>query len=165
MAGLAFAAGAFAALAVQRLHGEAMLLARLELMHEEQRQHHWRTDMADKHRLHFDLLCKAVQDPDLAAVLDTYEIEITPTQLKQYLFANALYGNLLHAFRSGTVSLEEALGHMRGICQSSIFREYWEVTGHHRESLPAGSQERLLARHVDEIVARANDENDQWWVA
>ncbi|MFF4907231.1 DUF6082 family protein [Streptomyces sp. NPDC001260] len=150
---------------VRHLRGERMLLAHLERLHEEQRQHYRRTDMTEKHRLQFDLLCKAVQDPDLATVLNTYEMEISQTQLKQYLFANALYGNLLHAYRMGTVDLEEALGHMRGICQSAIFREYWEATEHHRESLPSDSQERLLARHVDEIVARANDENDQWWVA
>ncbi|MFE2277780.1 DUF6082 family protein [Streptomyces sp. NPDC059454] len=164
-AGLAFLAGVLAARTAHRLRGENVLLAHLERMHEEQRQHHWRSDLAAKHRLQFDLLCEAVQDPDLAAVLDTYESPMDSTRLKQYLFANALYGNLLHAFRMGTVSLDEALGHMRGICQSAIFRDYWEVTEHHRESLPADSQERLLAHHVDEIVARAADENDQWWVA
>ncbi|PTN00435.1 DUF6082 family protein [Streptomyces spinosirectus] len=164
-AGLAFVAGALVAATAQRLREETALLARLEQMQEEQREHHRRADMTDKHRLHFDLLCKAVQDPDLAAVLDTYEMEISPAQLKQYLFANALYGNLLHAYRMGTVDLDEALGHMRGICQSAIFRDYWQATQHHRESLPSDSQERLLARHVDEIVARADDENDHWWVA
>ncbi|WP_263973121.1 DUF6082 family protein [Streptomyces dioscori] len=164
-AGLAFAAGALTAFAAQRLHDENTLLAHLDRMHQEQQQHYQRIDMADKHRLQFDLLCKAVQDPDLSAVLDTYEIEVSQTQLRQYLFANALYGNILHAFRMGTVNLDEALGHMRGICQSRIFREYWEVTLHHRASLPADSQERLLSGHVDEIVTRASDENDQWWVS
>ncbi|HET6860573.1 MAG TPA: DUF6082 family protein [Streptomyces sp.] len=131
----------------------------------QQHHLHRRADLADKHRLQFDLLCKAMDDPELAAVLDTYEDEVRPERQRQFLLANALYGNLLHAYRLRTTDREETLGHLRGICRSRVFRAYWDATRHHRESLPAGSQERLLAELVDEIVARASEERDEWWVA
>ncbi|MFI5808042.1 DUF6082 family protein [Streptomyces sp. NPDC051561] len=131
----------------------------------QRRQLHRRTEMAAKHRLQFDVLCKAMDDPVLAQVLDTYEDSVRPEEHRQFLFANALYGNLLHAYRLGTTNLDETLGHLRGICQNHIFRDYWDATRHHRESLPAGSQERLLAAQVDEIVARASEAQDRWWIA
>lgn len=131
----------------------------------QQRQFQRRQDMTAKHRLHFDLLCKAMCDPALAAVLDTYDADVPPERQRQFLFANALYGNILHAYRTGTMDLEEALGHLRGACQSSVFRDFWDHTGHHRESLPSDSQESRLGRLVDDIVARASEQNDGWWVA
>ncbi|MFI0982828.1 DUF6082 family protein [Streptomyces sp. NPDC021093] len=140
------AGAAFAVLLVQRRHLQR------------------RTDLADKHRLQFDLLCKAMDDPELAEVLDTYDEEIPPGKQRQFLLANALYGNLLHAYRLGTTSRAETLGHLRGICQSRIFRDYWDATRHHRETLPGNSQERRLAVLVDEIVATASEERDNWWV-
>ncbi|MCX5203735.1 DUF6082 family protein [Streptomyces sp. NBC_00237] len=123
-----------------------------------------RIELADKHRLQFDLLCKAMDDPELAAVLDTYDEEIPTGRQRQFLLANALYGNLLHAYRLGTIDTSETLAHLRGISQSAIFRDYWDATRHHREALPATSQERTLAAMVDTVVARASEERDRWWV-
>ncbi|MFJ2740117.1 DUF6082 family protein [Streptomyces sp. NPDC087440] len=123
-----------------------------------------RKELADKHRLQFDLLCKAMDDPELAAVLDTYDEDISVDKQRQFLFANALYGNLLHAYRLGTISTAETLAHLRGISQSALFRDYWDATRHHRETLPADSTERQLARMADTVVARASDERDRWWV-
>ncbi|MEU1074235.1 DUF6082 family protein [Streptomyces sp. NPDC005878] len=132
-AGLAIAAGA-AGLALQN----RLLARRLTLTHQ--------------HRLHFDLLSKAIDDPELAAVLDTFEEEVPPVKQRQFLYANALYSNVLHAYRTGSTSESEIGGHLHVICRSPIFREYWEFTRRHRAVLQEGSQEARLGRRVDEIV-------------
>ncbi|MFI1176237.1 DUF6082 family protein [Streptomyces melanogenes] len=132
-AGLAVAAGA-AGLALQH----RLLARRITLTHQ--------------HRLHFDLLSKAMDDPELAAVLDTFEGDVPPVKQRQFLYANALYSNVLHAYRTGSTSESEIGGHLRVICRSPIFREYWEFTRQHRAALQKDSQEARLGRRVDEIV-------------
>ncbi|GAA3486033.1 MULTISPECIES: DUF6082 family protein [Streptomyces] len=131
----------------------------------QQQRIHRRIALTAQRQLQLQLQCKAMADPQLAAVLDTYEEEVPADRQRQFLFANALYGNILHDCRVGTMSLEEALGHLRITCQSKVFREYWDATGHHRASLPSDSAEAAMGRLVDEIVARASDEGDQWWIA
>ncbi|MBA2950718.1 DUF6082 family protein [Streptomyces himalayensis] len=118
-----------------------------------------------QHRLHFDLLCKAMDDPALAAVLDTYDSEIPPATQRQYLFANALYVNAIHAHRIGAMSREELYGHLRVMCQNAVFRDYWEATRHHRASLPSSSDEAALGRMMDSLVRDLQDaDTEEWWV-
>ncbi|BAC70136.1 hypothetical protein AQJ43_32485 [Streptomyces avermitilis] len=131
-----------------------------------------RAVLTEQHRLHFDLLCKAMDDPALAAVLDTYEREIPPETQRQYLFANALYVNALYFHRIGALNLVELHGHLRVICRNRIFREYWTATQHHRESLPDSSEEAALGRMTEGLVQELNnladdtDDGDleEWWV-
>ncbi|CAL9288496.1 DUF6082 family protein [Streptomyces sp. R02] len=130
-----------------------------------------RAALAEQHRLHFQLLCKAMSDPTLAAVLDTYEEDVPPEKQRQFLFANALYVNALYYHRIGAVTLAELYGHVRVICRNKIFREYWTATRHHRESLPTSSPEAVLGRLVDSLVAEMNafmedsdDDREEWWV-
>ncbi|MFE3037633.1 DUF6082 family protein [Streptomyces canus] len=127
------------------------------------RQH--RRALAEQHRLHFDLLCKAMDDPALAAVLDTYETAIPLEKQRQFLFANALYINALYYYRIGALSRTELYGHLRVMCQNQVFREYWEATRHHRKSLPDSSEESALGRMTDDLIQElAEAETDQWWV-
>ncbi|MFI0510272.1 hypothetical protein RKD19_002263 [Streptomyces canus] len=129
-----------------------------------QRQHR-RATLAEQHRLHFDLLCKAMDDPALAAVLDTYETDIPLEKQRQFLFANALYINALYYYRVGALSKTELYGHLRVMCQNQVFRDYWEATRHHRKSLPDTSEESALGRMTDELIQElAEAETDQWWV-
>ncbi|MFE7986319.1 DUF6082 family protein [Streptomyces cellulosae] len=130
-----------------------------------------RAALAEQHRLHFQLLCKAMSDPALAAVLDTYETDVPPEKQRQFLFANALYVNALYYHRIGAVTLAGLYGHLRVICRNKIFREYWAATRHHRESLPPSSQEAMLGALVDSLVAEMNafledsdDDREEWWV-
>jgi len=131
-----------------------------------------RAALVEQHRLHFDLLCKAMDDPALAAVLDTYESDLPPEKQRQYLFANALYVNALYFHRIGALSLAELYGHLRMICRNAIFREYWAATRHHRESLPDSSEEARLGKMMDGLVqdmdalAQEQDDGDldEWWV-
>ncbi|EPD65673.1 MULTISPECIES: DUF6082 family protein [Streptomyces] len=129
-----------------------------------------RAALAEQHRLHFDLLCKAMVDPALAAVLDTYESDVPADRQRQYLFANALYVNALYFHRIGALSLAELYGHLRVMCRNQIFREYWAATRHHRDSLPASSEEAALGEMMDALVADMNtaldveDDNEEWWV-
>ncbi|MFM9444775.1 DUF6082 family protein [Streptomyces acidiscabies] len=124
-----------------------------------------RAALTEQHRLHFDLLCKAMDDPALAAVLDTYESVIEPQKQRQFLFANALYVNALYYYRIDAITKAELYGHLRIICQNQIFREYWEATRPHRKSLPGASEEAALGRMMDELVQDLDSaDTDEWWV-
>ncbi|MER7575692.1 DUF6082 family protein [Streptomyces sp. NPDC126514] len=128
-------------------------------------RHHKKAALREQHRLHLTLLCKAMDDPALAAVLDTYETEIPLDKQRQFLFANALYINALHFHRIGAMSLAELHGHLRVMCQNEVFREYWAATRHHRKSLPAVSEEFELGRMMDELIQElADSDTEQWWV-
>jgi hypothetical protein len=124
-----------------------------------------RAALTEQHRLHFDLLCKAMDDPALAAVLDTYESAVEPQKQRQFLFANVLYVNALYYYRIGAMNQAELYGHLRIICQNQIFREYWEATRPHRKSLPSASEEATLGRMMDELVQELDSaDTDEWWV-
>ncbi|WP_030381618.1 MULTISPECIES: DUF6082 family protein [unclassified Streptomyces] len=131
-----------------------------------------RAALVEQHRLHFDLLCKAMDDPALAAVLDTYDNEVPAERQRQYLFANALYVNALYFHRIGALSLAELYGHVRMMCRNAVFREYWQATRRHRDSLPEWSEEArigrmmdALVRDMDALVADQEDgELEEWWV-
>ncbi|MBC2906845.1 DUF6082 family protein [Streptomyces cupreus] len=127
--------------------------------------HRRRAALIEQHRLHFDLLCKAMDDPALAAVLDTYEADIPLDKQRQFLFANALYVNALFFHRIGAVTLAELHGHLRVMCQNPVFREYWEATRHHRKSLPSSSEEFALGQMMDDLIQElAESDSDEWWV-
>ncbi|WP_328874254.1 DUF6082 family protein [Streptomyces sp. NBC_00287] len=128
-------------------------------------RHHKKAALREQHRLHLTLLCKAMDDPALTAVLDTYETEIPLDKQRQFLFANALYINALHFHRIGALSRAELHGHLRVICQNALFREYWEATRHHRKSLPSASEEFALGRMMDELIQDlAESDTEEWWV-
>ncbi|MDG4858371.1 DUF6082 family protein [Streptomyces sp. T-3] len=163
-AGLAVAAAAAVTFlaAQQRRYGE--LRERLDGL-ESAGEHHRHAALIQQQRLHFELLSKAMDNPDLAAVLDTYEEELAPGVRRQYLFANAVYTNTLLALRIGIVNREELYGHLRMICRSEAFRDYWDATRHHRASLKSTSDEAELGRLVDGLVQDLNEaETDEWWV-
>ncbi|GAA3767156.1 DUF6082 family protein [Streptomyces phyllanthi] len=124
-----------------------------------------RAALAEQHRLHFDLLCKAMADPALAAVLDTYETDVPSEKQRQFLFANALYVNALYFHRIGAMTQAELYGHLRIMCRNRVFREYWEATRHHRKSLPDASEEAELGRMMDALIQDlAEADTDEWWV-
>ncbi|OIJ62927.1 DUF6082 family protein [Streptomyces mangrovisoli] len=124
-----------------------------------------RAVLTQQHRLHFDLLCKAMDDPALAAVLDTYEMVVPAEKQRQFLFANALYTNALFFHRIGAMTRAELHGHLRVLCQNAVFREYWEATRHHRKSLPEASEEFTLGQMMDRLVQElADSDTDEWWV-
>ncbi|MFF1698416.1 DUF6082 family protein [Streptomyces sp. NPDC058257] len=161
-AGLAFAVGALAALtAQQRKHGTL----RLRLTCAEQSEHQRDDNLIAQQRLQFDMLSKAMDDPDLAAVLDTFDMPLDARTLRQYLFANAVYTNALLFWRVGNFSWEEVHGHLRLICQNPVFRGYWKATGPHRASLLDASDEARLGRMVDKLIQDLEEaDTDEWWV-
>ncbi|MCQ4207611.1 MULTISPECIES: DUF6082 family protein [Streptomyces] len=121
--------------------------------------------LTEQHRLHFDLLCKAMDDPALAAVLDTYEEAVSPERQRQFLFANALYTNALYFHRIGAMSRRELYGHLRVICQNPIVRDYLVATRHHRASLEGTSDEAELGRMVERLLLDLDEaDTDEWWV-
>ncbi|MCT7352642.1 DUF6082 family protein [Streptomyces sp. 15-116A] len=160
--GLLVAAGAVTAMAAQR-HMLDVLRARLE--HLEQHaptQRH--ANLASQQRQHWELLSKAIDDPELAEVLDLYETPVTEQKRRQYLFANALYTNLLFYYRIGNFGREEFVRRARGIFQNPIVREYWYATRHQRDSI-AGTEEAELGKLVDELLLQLEEaDTDEWWV-
>jgi hypothetical protein len=151
---------------------KAKLASAAHAVAERSSRHRKHAALTEQHRLHFDLLCKAMDDPALASVLDTYETDIPPERQRQYLFANVLYVNALYYHRIGAWSITELYGHLRVICRNDVFREYWSATRHHRKSLPEASKEAELGRMMDGLVEEmdrlSQDQNDgdfdEWWV-
>ncbi|MEU6658547.1 DUF6082 family protein [Streptomyces sp. NPDC046821] len=128
-----------------------------------QRRKH--ASLTEQHRLHFELLCKAMDDPALAAVLDTYDDPVPPETQRQYLFVNALYTNALYFHRIGAMSRPELYGHLRVICQNQIVRDYLKATRHHRASLDDSSDEAALGQIVDQLMMDLEDaDTEDWWV-
>jgi hypothetical protein len=152
VAGLAFTAGTLVVLTLQ------------------QRQYNRMRLRAEQQRVHLQLLNKAMDDPDLALVMSTVDLSSAPAAdqprlRRQYLFANALYTNALHSFRAGDVNWQELHGHLRVLCQSSVFRDFWEATRHHRDSLDDSSEEARVGRMVDGLVRDlAEADTEEWWV-
>ncbi|MFF3942570.1 DUF6082 family protein [Streptomyces phaeofaciens] len=162
-AGLGLAAGALAALAAQR-HTLDALRARLDHL-EAAAQDQRHTNLAHQQRLHWELLSKAIDSPELAEVLDIFETPASPHQRRQYLFANALYTNLLFYYRIGNLSREEFHGRMRGLLQNPVVRQYWYATQGQRATLPSDSIEAGLGRMVDELLRQLEEADiDEWWV-
>ncbi|MGV9731259.1 DUF6082 family protein [Streptomyces albogriseolus] len=160
--GLGMVAGVFAAVAAQRNALDA-INRRLERL-EEQAGHQQRANLAMQQRQHWELLSKAIDDPQLAEVLDLYEVPVTPAKRRQYLFANALYTNLLCYHRIGNLSLDEFFKHARGIFQNPLMREYWEATRQQRAGLK-GTEEAELGRMIDDLLSQLDEaDTDEWWV-
>ncbi|WP_326720239.1 MULTISPECIES: DUF6082 family protein [unclassified Streptomyces] len=158
-AGLTFVAGALAAFGAQQRRIDE-LRYRVEQMEKDR---HRRSDLVQQQALHFSLLSKAIDDPDLAMVLSTLDVD-SPTQRRQFLFANAMYSNTLLAYRTGSVNIEELHGHLRVICQNPIFREYWEATRHHRASLDESSDESRVGRMMDHLIQDLDEaDTEEWW--
>ncbi|MBQ0852949.1 hypothetical protein J8N05_32785 [Streptomyces sp. BH-SS-21] len=152
VAGLAFTAGTLAVLTFQ------------------QRQYNRMRLRVEQQRVHQQLLSKAMDDPELAVVMSTVDLSTAPATerprlRRQYLFANALYTNALHTFYAGDVNWQELHGHLRVLCQSSVFRDFWEATRHHRDSLDDSSQEARVGKMVDGLVRDlAEADTEEWWV-
>ncbi|MFR0356749.1 DUF6082 family protein [Streptomyces sediminimaris] len=162
-AGLGLAAGVAAALAAQRPAYQALRtrIEHLEQAAQTQRQ----ANFAHQQRLHWELLSKAMDDPDLAEVLDAYDGTVPPRKQRQFLFANALYTNALCYYRMGNITREEFFGFARSILQIPIFREYWYATRPHRATLVDTSDEATLGRMVDDLLAQLEETDiDEWWV-
>ncbi|MGP4050221.1 DUF6082 family protein [Streptomyces sp. 2A115] len=159
-AGLAFAAGVLVALASQQRQHEELRLRVTRMEHANSRQ----AMLAEQQRLQFYLLSKAMDDPDLAAVFSSADAD-SPTQRRQFLFANAMYTNHLLAYRLGVVNWDELHGHLRVICRNQVFREYWETTRPHRASLNDSSVEARVGRMTDSLIHDLEDaDSEEWWV-
>ncbi|MDX3611422.1 DUF6082 family protein [Streptomyces europaeiscabiei] len=159
-AGLACAAGVLFVLAAQQRRLEQLRLRVTRVERTTGRD----ARLAEQQRLQAYLLDKALDDPDLAEVLSTVD-EVDPPRRRQYLFANAMYTNALLAYRVGVVNWEELHGHLRVICQSAVFRDYWDATRHHRASLKEDSEEARVGQMMDALIHDLDEaDTERWWV-
>ncbi|AZP20880.1 hypothetical protein EJC51_35315 [Streptomyces aquilus] len=163
VAGLGAAAGVLVTTAAQHntIQGLRIRLEHLEQATQSRRQ----TNFAHQQRLHWELLSKAMDDPDLAEVLDAYNGTVPPRKQRQFLFANALYTNALCYYRMGNLTREEFFGHARSMLQIPVFREYWYATRPHRATLIDSSDEAKIGRMVDDLLVQLEEADaDEWWV-
>jgi hypothetical protein len=135
------------------------------LLLEQQAAYMRQTALAHQQRLHWELLSKAIDDPDLAEVLDVFEGNPSPAERRQFLFANAAYTNLLLYYRIGNIDLEEFFTHVRGMLQTPVFRNYWRAGRTQRASLARESDEARLGLMVDDLLEQLEEaDGDEWWV-
>ncbi|MEV0693872.1 DUF6082 family protein [Streptomyces sp. NPDC050388] len=162
VAGLGMAMGVLATAATQR-HTLESLRARLERL--EQQAHAQRhANLASQQRQHWELLSKAIDDPELAEVLDVFEVPASPVRRRQYLYANALYTNLLFYYRIGNLTKDEFFKRVRGTFQNPIVREYWYATAQQRASI-ADTEEAELGLTVDDLLRQLEEaDTEEWWV-
>ncbi|MFZ3567648.1 DUF6082 family protein [Streptomyces sp. BH097] len=121
---------------------------------------------AHQQRMHWELLSKAIDDPDLAVVIDNYGLDLTPQKRRQYMYANLWYINAFHLYEAGLLDLRELFGHLRELFQSPLICEYWEATRPHRAALDPTSTEAEIGRMAEELfqeMAAASD-TEEWWV-
>ncbi|MFE2584149.1 DUF6082 family protein [Streptomyces sp. NPDC059378] len=124
-----------------------------------------RKALAHQQRMHWELLVKAIDDPSLAAVIDTYDKSIPAEKRRLFLYANAWYINAYHLYRAGILDQEELYGHLREIFQSSLMREYWEASKDQRATLKQSSDEARMGRMVDGLIKDLDEaDTDEWWV-
>ncbi|SDK31951.1 hypothetical protein SAMN05421806_106208 [Streptomyces indicus] len=127
-----------------------------ELRHREARAH--------QQRMHWELLSKAIDDPALAEVIDTYRVELSPEKRRQMMYANLWYVNALHLHMSGLLTKRELFGHLRDLFQSPYICEYWEMTRHHRLALDPESEEAEIGRMAEELYQELQDGDGDWFV-
>ncbi|WP_430379250.1 DUF6082 family protein [Streptomyces sp. B1-3] len=113
--------------------------------------------------MRLELLMKAIDDPELAATLDTYDVHVPASRLRQYLFSDALYLQLLPAYRTGTLSREELFGKARLLLRNGIFREYWDASRHQRASLSDCSEEAGIGRMMDDLAQDMAETDPELW--
>ncbi|MFE6287376.1 DUF6082 family protein [Streptomyces sp. NPDC057877] len=164
VAGFGLLAGAAAAWAADRrsLHS---LRVRMDRLEEQVAHSHHHANLANQQHLHWELLSKAIDSPELAEVLDIFEAPASAQERRQYLFANALYTNLLFYYRIGNLSREEFFGRVRGLLQNPVVRNYWSATRGQRATLPEDSDEAELGRMVDDLLRQLDEaDSEEWWV-
>jgi hypothetical protein len=150
-------------LAARRRHlqAERLQMRRLELEEVASR----RRALAHQQRMHWELLSRAIDDPSLAAVIDTYDPDIPAERRRQYFYANAWYVNLYHLYRAGIVDQTEFYGHARELFQNPLMREYWEASKGQRATLKDSSEEARIGRMVDGLIKDLDEaDTDEWWV-
>ena len=148
-AGVAFTVGVLTALSARRKGAARHRSA------ETLRAENLRASLVDYQKLQLGLLERAIDDPELAAVLSPFEVEP----------ANALYSNALFGYRIGVATMEELHGHLRVLCRSALFRKYWESTRPHRASLKDDSEEGRIGRMVDNLIRDLDEaDTEEWWV-
>ncbi|MFE5049836.1 DUF6082 family protein [Streptomyces sp. NPDC056637] len=155
--------GAALALAAQRRRLEEARLRIEELEQEELTQQ--RSARARQQRVHWELSLKAIDDPSLAAVINTYDAEIPPAKVRQFFFANAWYVNLFHLDQAGIIDQQEVYGRLRELFQSPVFREYWRASRPNRATLIHSSAEARLGRLADRLLEELEEaDTEEWWV-
>ncbi|WP_202502344.1 DUF6082 family protein [Streptomyces sp. SID5785] len=122
---------------------------------------------AEQRRMHWELLSKAIDDPELAVVIDNYGVELTPEKRRQLMYANLWYVNAFHNYEAGLFDQRELFGVLRELFQSAYIREYWEITRPHRINLDPDCSEARIGRMAETLfqeIEAASESEESWWV-
>jgi hypothetical protein len=120
-------------------------------------------NLLQHHRIIAAQVDHALADPTLASAMSTLD-GVSAGKRRQVIFANREYSAILLGHRVGVYDWSALIGHLRVLCRNQVFREYWEMTGQHRKSLPAETLEARVGKAVDVIMEELAEDPDEWWV-
>ncbi|MEV7791348.1 DUF6082 family protein [Streptomyces sp. NPDC087512] len=147
---------ATAGMTLARLYARQLELEELAIRRESLRH---------QQRMHWELLTRALDDPSLAEVIDTYDKNIPAERRRQFFYANAWYVSLYHLHLAGLLDQEELFGRLREVFHAPVMREYWEASRGQRATLGQTSTEARIGAMVDGLIKDLDEaDTDEWWV-
>jgi len=137
-----------------RLQREELSLQRQELI--ASREELRRSAAADLRGLHVQLTQMQMNDPALAEVWNDWPGQ-DPATVRQFLFANLTYNQLLLLHEWGEMPEGEILAHARRLLRSPVFQQYWILSREAKQSLSPDSPEGRFFRYFDQALREVTD--------
>ena len=140
-----------------RLQREELSLQRQELV--ASREELRRSAAANLRNLHVQLTQMQMNDPALAEVWNDWPGQ-EPSTVRQFLFANLTYSQLVLIHEWGDMTEDEILAHARRLLRSPVFQRYWILSREAKQLLPSESSEGLFSRYFDQALREQTHEDD-----
>ncbi|MET8829776.1 DUF6082 family protein [Streptomyces sp. NPDC004610] len=141
-----------------RMQRQELALQRQELI--ASRDELRRSAQADLRSLHVQLTQLAMDDPLLARVWNDYPDE-EPEVVRQFLFANLIFGHYLLFRKWGDVTDADLLAHTRSLVRSPAFVRYWAASREAKAALSPDSDEGKIFRIIDQAIRQAEGDGTQ----
>ncbi|MET8974812.1 DUF6082 family protein [Streptomyces sp. NPDC004539] len=140
-----------------RMQREELSLQRLELI--ASREELRRSAAADLRGLHVQLTQMQMNDPVLAEVWNDWPGQ-DPDTVRQLLFANLTYSQLLLHHEWGEIPDSEIIVHARRLLRSPVFQQYWILSREAKQALSPDSPEGRFFRCFDQALRELMDGED-----
>ncbi|MFM9444777.1 DUF6082 family protein [Streptomyces acidiscabies] len=137
-----------------RMQREELSLQRQELI--ASREELRRSAAADLRGLHVQLTQMQMNDPALAEVWNDWPGQ-DPATVRQFLFANLTYSQLLLHHEWSEMPDEEILAHARRLLRSPMFQQYWVLSREAKQALSPDSSEGRFFRCFDQVLRELTD--------
>lgn len=107
---------------------------------------------------------KAIDDPELAATVEAYDEPVSASRLRQYLFSEAFYLQLL-AYRTGTLNWEGLHGRARLLLRTPSFANIGKPVATNAPACTTHPDESRVGRMIDSLARDMDEANtEEWWV-